>query len=257
MIDCPVAGRPGLTVMRQPAGATGYFGAERRTTRSKVLVLADDLLVAEVLQSAILQSGFLARSGVPATTRHHHDVVAWRPDLALLDVDLNEQRSRSVELIGDLRRAGVAVAVLARNVDQMWEDSIQAGAAVVVDKSTPLSHLVGTFCQLLRHDNANQVTVRRTLLDHPEAAPESKISRSNPLAVLTGREGSILVELMAGHRAEVIASSSHVSISTVRSQIKSILQKLGVNSQLAAVAMARQAGWSGDRDQSVSNRQYA
>jgi DNA-binding CsgD family transcriptional regulator len=48
-----------------------------------------------------------------------------------------------------------------------------------------------------------------------------------------------------------------VSISTVRSQIKSILQKLGVNSQLAAVAMARQAGWGGDPDQSVSNQRYA
>jgi DNA-binding NarL/FixJ family response regulator len=151
----------------------------------------------------------------------------------------------------------VAVAVLARNVDRMWEDSIQAGAAVVVDKSTPLTHLVGTFCQLLRHDNANEVAVRRNLLDHQESAQESKTNRSNPLAVLTGREGSILLELMAGHRAEAIASSSHVSISTVRSQIKSILQKLGVNSQLAAVAMARQAGWGGDPDQSVSNQRYA
>ena len=49
---------------------------------------------------------------------------------------------------------------------------------------------------------------------------------------------------MEGHCAEDIAKAAFVSISTVRSQIKAILLKLGVNSQLAAVAMARRAGWS-------------
>ena len=53
----------------------------------------------------------------------------------------------------------------------------------------------------------------------------------------------MLVELLEGHCAEEIAEVSFVSISTIRSQIKSILQKLGVNSQLAAVALARRSGW--------------
>jgi len=34
-----------------------------------------------------------------------------------------------------------------------------------------------------------------------------------------------------------------VSLTTVRSQIRSVLMKLGVNSQLAAVALARRQGW--------------
>jgi len=61
---------------------------------------------------------------------------------------------------------------------------------------------------------------------------------------LTEREQSVLAELMEGHCAEEIAKAAFVSISTVRSQIKAILQKLGVNSQLAAVALTRRAGWS-------------
>jgi DNA-binding NarL/FixJ family response regulator len=63
-------------------------------------------------------------------------------------------------------------------------------------------------------------------------------------AKLTEREQVVLSELMEGHCAEDIAKAAIVSISTVRSQIKAILNKLGVNSQLAAVAMARRAGWS-------------
>jgi DNA-binding CsgD family transcriptional regulator len=34
-----------------------------------------------------------------------------------------------------------------------------------------------------------------------------------------------------------------VSLATVRTQIRGILNKLGVTSQLAAVALARRAGW--------------
>ena len=65
-------------------------------------------------------------------------------------------------------------------------------------------------------------------------------------ADLTERERFVLAELMEGHCAEEIAQAAFVSISTVRSQIKAILQKLGVSSQLAAVALARRADWSLD-----------
>ena len=48
-----------------------------------------------------------------------------------------------------------------------------------------------------------------------------------------------------GRPAEGIAKDLVVSLATVRSQIRSLLLKLGVHSQLAAVAMARCAGWPG------------
>ena len=49
---------------------------------------------------------------------------------------------------------------------------------------------------------------------------------------------------MAGKAAAEIAVESYVSIATIRSQIKAILRKLEVNSQLAAVALAYRSGWS-------------
>lgn len=48
---------------------------------------------------------------------------------------------------------------------------------------------------------------------------------------------------MDGWTAGAIARDRVVSTATVRSQIRSILNKLGVSSQLAAVAMARAADW--------------
>ncbi len=65
-----------------------------------------------------------------------------------------------------------------------------------------------------------------------------------PLQELTPREGRVLGHLMEGRSAEEIADCEFVSVATVRTQIRAILRKLDVNSQLAAVARARRAGWS-------------
>jgi two-component system, NarL family, nitrate/nitrite response regulator NarL len=64
---------------------------------------------------------------------------------------------------------------------------------------------------------------------------------------LTRREEEVLSALMRGAKARDICAQSYVSMPTVRSQIRSILIKLGVTSQLAAVALAYQSGWSGSR----------
>ena len=53
-----------------------------------------------------------------------------------------------------------------------------------------------------------------------------------------------MAALMDGCSAEQIADESFVSIATVRSQIRSILEKLDVRSQLAAVALAHRAQWT-------------
>ena len=53
---------------------------------------------------------------------------------------------------------------------------------------------------------------------------------------------------MLGLAAATIASDAVVSEATVRAQIRSILSKLGVGSQLAAVAEARRVGWTYEGD---------
>ncbi|MDP8927430.1 MAG: response regulator transcription factor [Actinomycetota bacterium] len=65
-----------------------------------------------------------------------------------------------------------------------------------------------------------------------------------PFEQLTPREGRVLGHLMEGHSADEIAAYEFVSLATVRTQIRAILRKLDVNSQLAAVARTRRAGWS-------------
>jgi len=60
----------------------------------------------------------------------------------------------------------------------------------------------------------------------------------NRFELLTPRERTILTHLQNGLTATEIAQGEYVGLATVRTQIQSILMKLGVNNQLAAVAVA-------------------
>lgn len=64
---------------------------------------------------------------------------------------------------------------------------------------------------------------------------------------LSPRECQVLSALMHAKSAREISRELYVSVPTVRSQIRAILLKLEVSSQLAAVVLAYRSGWSGDR----------
>ena len=64
-----------------------------------------------------------------------------------------------------------------------------------------------------------------------------------PFTTLTPRERSVLAALAQGQRVDTIAAAAVVSEATVRSQIRGVLAKLNVNSQLEAVALAWTVGW--------------
>jgi DNA-binding NarL/FixJ family response regulator len=57
------------------------------------------------------------------------------------------------------------------------------------------------------------------------------------------REREVLAHLMKGRTVREIAVSGVVSEATVRTQVKAILAKLDVTSQIAAVGLAHQVGW--------------
>ena len=70
------------------------------------------------------------------------------------------------------------------------------------------------------------------------------------LARLSPREREVLGELMAGRTIREIACRDVVSEATVRTQVRTILHKLGVSTQIAAVGMAHRVEWRsppGDR----------
>ncbi len=60
---------------------------------------------------------------------------------------------------------------------------------------------------------------------------------------LTPRDREVLAQLVRGRTVREIAADGVVAEATVRTQVKAILSKLEVTSQLAAVGVAHYVGW--------------
>ena len=65
-----------------------------------------------------------------------------------------------------------------------------------------------------------------------------RIRKVDPFDTLTTREHTVLQHMQQGRSACEIAKLDYVTVSTVRTQIRGILRKLRVTSQLEALALA-------------------
>ncbi len=223
---------------------------------SRILVVGSNLL-AGALASALETHGFATKHIVPREAEID-DGIEWRPNLVLIDVRLLDVTFGSV-LIGQFSRERLPVCVIDTADDDFRLRSwVKSGSSALIDRSEPFDQLFETINRFLEM-GALPATSRSGQLGATFGAKRQQEPSLERFAILTERERVVLAELMEGHCAEEIASAAFVSISTVRSQIKAILHKLGVNSQLAAVALARRAGWSldtppGNRPNSLGRR---
>lgn len=220
------------------------------TTRHgcRVALVEDHALFAESLEIALSMEGHdVRRVRLPEAARSASSllkrILRVEPRIVLLDLDLG-QHGNAAPLIEPLSRAGVAVMVVTGSADRArWGECLRLGARKVLGKQTPLDDILVTIRRLRDGLPVMAPPERHELVDHWHAHRlELKRTRGR-LDHLTHRESEVLAHLMDGRDVREIARIGVVSESTVRTQVKSILAKLEVSSQLAAVSVAYHAGW--------------
>jgi DNA-binding NarL/FixJ family response regulator len=167
-------------------------------------------------------------------------VLAVRPDIAVLHLD---NTLADLDLpIEQLARAGVTTTVLTDTPDDArLGDFILRGAEAALSTEIGLQRLVNVIERVAARQPAMEPSERERLRTAAHTA--DRTATGGPVDRLSVREGQVLRHLMAGLGPAQIARRDFVSEATVRTQVRSILGKLGVGSQLAAVAIAYQAGW--------------
>ena len=118
-----------------------------------------------------------------------------------------------------------------------------AGARKVLSKSQPLRDILATVRRIIAGLPVMDREEREELLTEWARQRVEAQGLRERLDQLTVRESEVLGHLMKGRAVREIAGLSVVSEATVRTQVKSILAKLEVSSQLAAVGMAHEIGW--------------
>ena len=173
------------------------------------------------------------------------DLYLSKPDVAVVVVQAEVPRygsnqgshfpwDRPARITRALRAAGTPVIALSVGA------SVAALAVCVEQGAVGLFHT-----DLLSQELARQAARRLSanggstpvVYDEPRG-PGQLPSPYDALVHLTPSERRVLFHMMEGRSAAEIATTLVVSLTTVRSHIRSILRKLNVNSQLAAVALA-------------------
>jgi two-component system, NarL family, nitrate/nitrite response regulator NarL len=217
-------------------------------TEDRIVIIEDHVLFAESLDLALTLKGYdVRRVPVPPEERSVNALAATvlrlRPRVVLLDLDLGGFGD-GVRLVPTLARAGVNVVVVTASVDRgRWGEAVWYGARKVLPKSRPLNEILAAVRRITSNLPVMSVEEREELLTHWRSERAEQVGKRERFEHLTVRERQVLALLMKGCIVRDIAQASVVSEATVRTQVKSILAKLAVTSQLAAVGLAHNTGW--------------
>jgi two-component system nitrate/nitrite response regulator NarL len=213
----------------------------------RVLIVEDHAILSHALAAALESEGC---SAVAVQDPERLDaaavmdaVEAFRPDIVLLDLNLGEGR-RGAALAARLATRGTTVVILTADPDPgAAGEALDAGAEGVLLKSQPFHELAEAVRAAAAGERLMTVADRHRRIEAWHRQRDEGRRLRARFAALTTSEAAVLEGLVDGCTLEAIATSRGVAIGTVRSQVKSMLRKLQVGSQVAAVARAREAGW--------------
>lgn len=210
-----------------------------------VVLVDDHPLLSLGLVQGLAARGIDAMAVPPASPRRFVPRLmeeVGSPDLVVLDLSMPEVPD-TPELVAELVAQGLRVLMLSGSEDtEGLARCLVAGALGIVSKDETVSAILDT----IERAASGQVVRPVDRVDRLRQFEEAGRVRRSHLAVfdeLTRSEEHVLRMLAEGRCAASIAEVRFVSLPTVRSQIKAILAKLGVSSQLEAVALAHRSGW--------------
>lgn len=215
---------------------------------SRVLIVEDHVLFAESLELALTLEGYDARRLQPPSYAGSLGqllaaAVRLRPRILLLDLDLGAFGD-GARLIHPMAVSGANVVVVTASPDRArWGECLRLGARKAIAKTQPLNEILSVVRRIHQGLPVVDAEERESLLRQWDEHRQTVEDQRRRLESLTTREREVLAHLREGTPVRDIARLSVVSEATVRTQVKSILAKLGVTSQLAAVGLAHHAGW--------------
>jgi DNA-binding NarL/FixJ family response regulator len=207
----------------------------------EVLIVSKQRLVAEALGYALESlAPDLKAIGVVATWDR---VVALshreRPMVVLIDSQLiDEIPIESAHAIGS---RAVMVMMGDDEPDELLISAVEADWRGYVDKALPLNELIS----VIRRTVAGEVVMPTHLLYRAiqSRSPNRRNGNGAKVSQLTPREREVLTLISRGLDNKSIAAALGIRVTTTRSHVQRILEKLGVHSKLQAVQYADRASW--------------
>lgn len=170
------------------------------------------------------------------------DLRGLQPDVALMDIDL--PGISGIDAVPIVKAASPGTQIMMLTVfddeDKIFR-AIRNGASGYLLKHTAPADIIAAIFDLSRGGSPMTASIARKVLLHFQQPPPSPATQPDDYR-LSSRELDIIKGLVAGYSYKLIADELHISIDTVRSHIRSVYDKLQVNSKTEAILKAMREG---------------
>lgn len=161
---------------------------------------------------------------------------ARRPTVVLLDHHLPDLPGAPAVASYIEAGAGAVVILTADPSDDVLTAAFEAGAAGYLLKTRAARHVL----EAVRHAAAGETLISASALSRVLRGRAAPVERRDP--GLSDRERQVLAAMAEGLDTGAIAERLGVTLSTARTYIQNVLEKLDARSRLQAVVRAKQAG---------------
>jgi two-component system nitrate/nitrite response regulator NarL len=216
----------------------------REATRTRVLVVEDFPVMADALVRLLEAAGDMDVVGHASTVIEAvHQAAEKTPDVVLMDLWLPDGTGIDAAMAMAGQPSPPAVVFLTgERSEGAILDALAAGASGFLEKTGPGDDIadavrrVGRGEILFPREQMARLLAERRLGDSDRRRASLLASR------LTGREMEVLALMAAGLLSPTIAEHLMIGVTTVRTHVQSILEKMEAHTKLEAVATAMKYG---------------
>ena len=193
----------------------------------RLLIVDDHAVVRHGIKVACEAHGFEVIASASNVSEARSAIAALAPEVVIVDINLPD--GTGFDLIHWIRKidSELPVIVLSLNDSHEYINSARkVGANSYINKSAPIEELMAAVDFAIHSPHTFSSTIKPSPYEY----------------ALTARELDVLYLIAKGLSNLQISTQLHISLSTVKTHVSSILQKLCAENRVGAIKVARESG---------------
>jgi len=204
----------------------------------RVLIADDHAGVRQRIRQTLVSAGFDVVAELATAPEAAAAAVAQRPDIVLLDIHMPGNGIQAARRISAEAPEVLVIMLSQSSEDEDLFDSLRAGAAGYVLKSSEPAALPAALHRALAGEAAISPRLVGRVLDEFRNPRQRLFARKSPAAAkLSAREWEVMAMLADGRSTDEVAKALFLSPTTVRVHVSTVLRKLAVKDRESAIRL--------------------